>query len=93
MFKAKIKELQATSKKLSKDCNQIKLDMHVLKNDNTAKTEEVRCLESRVLELKKDIAVETEDQQQLRVTKLKAEAGMCKWKANISHSRGGEGRK
>jgi hypothetical protein len=52
--------------------------MHVLKNENTAKTEEVRCLESRVLELKKDIAVETEDQQQLRVTKIKAEAGMCK---------------
>lgn len=70
---AKTEELQATSRKLSKDCNQIKLDMHVLKNENAAKTEEVRCLESRVLELKKDIAVETQEQQQLRVTKKKAE--------------------
>jgi hypothetical protein len=52
--------------------------MHVLKNENAAKTEEVRCLESRALELKKDIAVETEDQQQLHVTKIKAEEGMCK---------------
>jgi hypothetical protein len=40
--------------------------------------EEVHCLESRVLELKKGIAVETEDQQHLSVTKMKAEAGMCK---------------
>jgi hypothetical protein len=52
--------------------------MHVLKNENTAKTEEVRCLELRVLELKKHIAVEAEEQQQLHVTKIKAEAGMCK---------------
>ena len=52
--------------------------MHVLKNENAAKTEEVRCLESGVLELKKDIAVESEGQQQLRVTKIQAEAGMCK---------------
>ena len=78
LHKAKIKESQATSKKLSKDYNQIKLDIHVLKNENAAKMEEVHCLESRVLELKKGIAVETEDQQHLRVTKMKAEAGMCK---------------
>jgi hypothetical protein len=52
--------------------------MHVLKNENAAKTEEVRCLESRVLELKKDIAVESEDQPQLHVIKFQAEAGMCK---------------
>lgn len=52
--------------------------MHVLKNENATKTEEVRCLESRVLELKKDIAVESEHQQQLCVTKIQAEAGMCK---------------
>jgi len=67
--------------------------MHILKNENPAKTEEVRCLESRVLEMKKDIAVETEDQQQLRVAKIKAEAGMCKCKTNISHPHDGEGRK
>jgi hypothetical protein len=54
------------------------LDIHVLKNESAAKTEELRCLESRVLELKKDNAVLTEDQQQLRVTKIKMEAGMCK---------------
>jgi hypothetical protein len=37
--------------------------------------------------------VETEDQQQLHVTKIKAEEGMCKWTTNISQSHGGEGRK
>jgi len=79
----KIKELQATSKKLSKDCNQIKLDMHVLKNENAAKREEVRCLESGVLELKKDIAVESEGQQQLRVTKIQAEADKEKFQKEL----------
>jgi hypothetical protein len=56
----------------------MKLDIHVLKNENAAKAEEVRCLESGVLELKKTVALEKEEQQQLRVTKIKAEAGMCK---------------
>jgi hypothetical protein len=51
--------------------------MHILKNDIAVKTEEVNCLESRVLALQKDTAVETEEQQQLRVTKIKVEAGMC----------------
>jgi chromosome segregation ATPase len=90
---AKIKESQATIKKLSNDCSQIKVDMHVLRNDNAVKTEEVNCLQSRVLEMKKDIAMATDEQQQLHVTKIKAEAGMCTWKTDISRSCGGESRK
>jgi hypothetical protein len=69
------------------------LDTHVLKNENAAKIEEVRCLESRVLELKKDVAVEMQEQQQLRVTNKKAEAGTFKQKAHISCPYDGEGRK
>lgn len=70
---AKIKEVQATGKKFSKDCDQDEVDLHVLENKDAAKREESCCLESAVLELKKEIAVETEGQQHLRVTKSKAE--------------------
>jgi hypothetical protein len=75
------------------DCNQGEVDLHVLNNEEAAKREELCCLESRVLELKKEISLKTEGQQHLRVTKSKAETGMCTLKVNISGSHGGEGRK
>jgi hypothetical protein len=67
--------------------------LHLLKSEDTARKAEACFLKSTILQLKKDIAMETEGQQHLRVTKSKAETGMCKLKANILRSRDGEGRK
>lgn len=53
------------------------MDIHTLENRELANKEEIKCLESTFLELKKRIAVETEGQQHLLIKKNQAETGMC----------------
>jgi hypothetical protein len=53
------------------------VDIHTKKNRELANKEEVCCLESTILELKKKISVETDCQQHLLVKKSEAETGMC----------------
>jgi predicted RNase H-like nuclease (RuvC/YqgF family) len=77
LHKAKIKELRATTKKLSEECDKAEVDIHTLKNRELANKEEIRSLKSTILELKKKIAIETEGQQHLLVKKSQAETGMC----------------
>jgi hypothetical protein len=62
---------------LSEDCNKVEVNIYTLKSKELANKEEIPSLESTLLELRKEIAIETEGQQDLLVKKSKAEAGMC----------------
>jgi hypothetical protein len=64
---------------LSQDCTKVEVNICTLKNKELANKEEIPCLESTILELRKEIAIETEGQQDLLVKKSKAEAGMYEY--------------
>lgn len=80
---AKIKELQVTSKMLSEECNKVEVNIYTLKSKELANKEEIPSLESTVLELRKEIAIETEGQQDLLVKKSKAEADKEKFQKEL----------
>lgn len=61
---------------LSQECNKVEVNIYTLKSKELANKEEIPSLESTILELRKEIAVETEGQQDLLVKKSKAEASM-----------------
>jgi hypothetical protein len=62
---------------LSEECNKVEVNIYTLKSKELANKEEITTLESKVFELRKEITIETEGQQDLLVKKSKAEAGMC----------------
>jgi hypothetical protein len=61
---------------LSQECNKLEVITCTLKSKELVKKEEIPSLESTILELRNEIAIETEGQQDLLVKKSKAEAGM-----------------
>lgn len=61
---------------LSQECNKVEVNICTLKSKELVNKEEIPSLESTILELRKEIAIETEGQQDLLVKKIKAEAGM-----------------
>lgn len=60
---------------LSQECNKVEVNIYTLKSKELANKEKIPSLESTILELRKEIAGETEGQQDLLVKKSKAQAG------------------
>jgi hypothetical protein len=61
---------------LSEECNKVEVITCTLKRKELVNKEEIPSLESTILELRKEIAIETVGQQDLLVKKSKAEVGM-----------------